>query len=293
MRVISLIILFFICPFIYFAQKVNNVEASQLGQNIVVTYDLETEQPCTINLFISTNGGATWQGPLKQVQGQVGPNIKSGQNSITLFVLTEFNELRGDNIRFKVDALTNNLNTIKIGTQTWTTKNLDVTTYRNGEVIAQVQDANAWANLRTGAWCYYENNTANGSSYGKLYNWYAVNDPRGLAPKGYHIPTDAEWTILTDYLGGESVAGTKMKSSSGWKNNGNGNNTSGFEGLPGGCRDYDENFRHIGANGYWWSSSVVNSNSRFAWEHYLGNDDGDYRGINYKRNGFSVRCLRD
>ena len=115
MRVISLIILFFICPFIYFAQKVNNVEASQLGQNIVVTYDLETEQPCTINLFISTNGGTTWQGPLKQVQGQVGPNIKSGQNSITLFVLTEFNELRGDNIRFKVDALTNNLNTIKIG----------------------------------------------------------------------------------------------------------------------------------------------------------------------------------
>ena len=109
------IVLFFICPLIYFAQKVNNVEASQQGQNIVVTYDLETEQPCTINLFISSNGGTTWQGPLKQVQGQVGPNIKSGQNSITLFVLTEFNELRGDNIRFKVDALTNNLNTIKIG----------------------------------------------------------------------------------------------------------------------------------------------------------------------------------
>ncbi len=109
------IVLFFICPLIYFAQQVNKVEASQQGQNIVVTYDLETEQPCTINLFISTNGGTTWQGPLKQVQGQVGPNIKSGQNSITLFVLTEFNELRGDNIRFKVDALTNNLNTIKIG----------------------------------------------------------------------------------------------------------------------------------------------------------------------------------
>ena len=112
------IVLFFICPLIYFAQEVNNVEASQQGQNIVVTYDLETEQPCTINLFISTNGGTTWQGPLKQVQGQVGPNIKSGQNSITLFVLNEFNELRGDNIRFKVDASTTNLNTIKIGSQT-------------------------------------------------------------------------------------------------------------------------------------------------------------------------------
>ena len=98
------IVLFFICPLIYFAQKVNNVGASQQGQNIVVTYDLETEQPCTINLFINTNGGTTWQGPLKQVQGQVGSNIKSGQNSITLLVLNEFNELRGDNIRFKVDA---------------------------------------------------------------------------------------------------------------------------------------------------------------------------------------------
>ena len=84
---LNFIILFFICPLIYFAQKVNNVEASQLGHNIVVTYDLETEQPCTINLFISTNGGNTWQGPLKQVQGQVGPFIESGKNKITFFLL--------------------------------------------------------------------------------------------------------------------------------------------------------------------------------------------------------------
>ena len=284
------IVLFFICPLIYFAQKVNNVEASQLGQNIVVTYDLETEQPCTINLFISTNGGTTWQGPLKQVQGQVGPNIKSGQNSITLFVLTEFKELRGDNIRFKVDATTNNLNTIKIGNQTWATRNLNLETYRNGEVIPQVQDANAWANLRTGAWCYYENNTANGSSYGKLYNWYAVNDPRGLAPKGYHIPSDAEWTILSDNLGDE--AGTKMKSSSGWKNNGNGNNTSGFAGLPGGYRNSNGYFSFIGANGDWWSSSESSAGS--AWYRYLYSFNGNvYRNSSDEQNGFSVRCLRD
>ena len=102
------IVLFFICPLIYFAQKVNNVEASQLGQNIVVTYDLETEQPCTINLFISTNGGNTWQGPLKEVEGQVGPFIQSGKNSITFFVLNEFNELRGDKILFSVEASKDN-----------------------------------------------------------------------------------------------------------------------------------------------------------------------------------------
>ena len=108
------------------------------------------------------------------------------------------------------------LSSVVIGTQTWTTKNLDVETYRNGDVIPQVQDATAWSNLTSGAWCYYENNTANGSTYGKLYNWYAVNDPRGLAPNGYYIPSDADWKILTDYLGGESAAGTKMKSTSGW-----------------------------------------------------------------------------
>ena len=274
------IVLFFICPLIYFAQKVNNVEASQQGQNIVVTYDLETEQPCTINLFISTNGGNTWQGPLKQVQGQVGPNIKTGTNSITLFVLTEFNELRGDNILFKVDATTNNLNTIKIGTQTWTTKNLDVTTYRNGEVIPQVQDANAWANLRTGAWCYYENNTANGSSYGKLYNWYAVNDPRGLAPEGYHIPSDAEWKILTDYLGGESVA---------WLDNGT--NETGFMSLDCGYRTHEGVFMGRGKEVSYWNSN--DTGVPFAWRvKFTNSNEIQYLDI-LKSFGFSVRCLRD
>ena len=102
------------------------------------------------------------------------------------------------------------LSSVVIGTQTWTTKNLDVETYRNGDPIPEEQDASTWANLTTGAWCYFANNTANGTTYGKLYNWYAVNDARGLAPNGYHIPTDAEWTILTDYLGGQLSAGTKM-----------------------------------------------------------------------------------
>ena len=179
---------------------------------------------------------------------------------------------------------------IKIGTQTWTTKNLDVTKYRNGDAIPQVQDKNAWAKLKTGAWCYYENNTANGTTYGKLYNWFAVNDTRGLAPKGYHIPTDAEWTILTDNLGKE--AGTKMKSTSGWYNDGNGTNTSGFAGLPGGCRFNDGNFYVIGANGSWWSSSEGYADN--AWYRYLNSNDGNVSRLNNdERNGFSVRCLRD
>ena len=283
------IVLFFICPLIYFSQQVNNVEASQQGQNIVVTYDLETEQPCTINLFINTNGGTTWQGPLKQVQGQVGPNIKSGQNSITLFVLNEFNELRGDNIRFKVDALTNNLNTIKIGTQTWTTKNLDVTTYRNGEVIPQVQDANAWANLRTGAWCYYENNTANGSSYGKLYNWYAVNDPRGLAPKGYHIPTDLEFYTLTGFLGNN--ASVNLKSTESWLDNQNGTNKTGFNSLACGYVTHTGVFKDKGKEGSYWSSTEEKS---WAWRIKLSSESYEIQHMQILKSfGFSVRCLKD
>ena len=150
----------------------------------------------------------------------------------------------------------------------------------------------AFGDWRIKAWCYYENNTANGSSYGKLYNWYAVTDPRGLAPKGYHIPSDAEWKILTDYLGGESVAGTKMKSSSGWKNNGNGTNTLGFAGLPGGYRNNNEDFNYIGAYGNWWSSSE--DDTYYAWFRNLYNFNGNVnRNNSDKQNGFSVRCIKD
>ena len=192
---------------------------------------------------------------------------------------------------------------VRIGNQVWTTKNLDVETYRNRDKIPQVQDKNAWANLKTGAWCYYENKGENGTKYGKLYNWYAVNDPRGLAPNGYHIPTDAEWTILTDYLGGKSIAGAKMKSTSGWIEDGNGTNSSGFSGLPGGSRYTNGDFYEIGAFGYWWSSSEDDPN--YAWGHYLGiynnlmNESRTQAALqvsrmyHFKKNGFYVRCIKD
>ncbi len=181
---------------------------------------------------------------------------------------------------------------VTIGTQAWTSKNLDVATYRNGDVIPQVKEASAWASLTTGAWCYYDNDASNGPKYGKLYNWYAVNDPRGLAPKGFHIPSDAEWTVLTDYLGGAAAVGTKMKSSSGWYENGNGTNSSGFAGFPGGARDDDGTFGNIGRIGFWWSASEDNSYN--AWYRYLYGNNGDvYRFNYYKQNAFSVRCLGD
>lgn len=181
---------------------------------------------------------------------------------------------------------------VKIGDQVWTSKNLNVSTYRNGDTIPQVQDANAWRNLSSGAWCYYENNTAKFSAYGKLYNWYAVNDTRGIAPTGYHIPTDKEWTTLSDNLGGDSIAGTKMKSTSGWFNDGNGSNTSGFAALPGGCRSDNGDFVAIGAYGYWWSSSETRPFN--AWYRNLDFDHDDLDRVNaIKPYGYSVRCIRD
>ena len=187
------------------------------------------------------------------------------------------------------------LPTIVIGTQQWMRENLDVVTYRNGDVIPQVTDATAWAALTTGAWCYYDNDSANGAIYGKLYNWYAVNDTRGLAPTGWHIPTDAEWTILTDKLEGASVAGGKMKSvgTTIWTTpNILATNESGFTGLPGGHRFYDGSFFYIGNYGFWWSSSQNVTAS--AWNRTLYYASGSAsRNLNNKHFGFSVRCLRD
>ena len=183
---------------------------------------------------------------------------------------------------------------ILIGNQTWTIKNLDVTTYKNGEAIPQVQDS-TWGTLTTGAWCYYENNTDNGTTYGKLYNWYAVNDPRGLAPNGYHIPTDTEWITLTTYLGGYSVAGGKMKEAGTWhwlSPNTGATNSSSFTALPGGYRYYDGGFAGIGAYGGWWSSSEDDTDN--AWCRNLFSSLGSvYSYGDYKQNGFFVRCLRD
>jgi uncharacterized protein (TIGR02145 family) len=185
--------------------------------------------------------------------------------------------------------------TVTIGIQVWMLKNLNVDTFRNGDIIPQAKTDDEWEKAgesKQPAWCYYDNNPANGAkkAYFKLYNWYAVNDPRGLAPKGYHVPTDAEWTQLTDYLAPD--AGTKMKNTSGWAENGNGTNESGFLGFPGGLREGSVPFYGAGESGYWWSSTEDDTDD--AWYRYLGCSYGDvYRGFANKSSGFSVRCLRD
>ena len=185
--------------------------------------------------------------------------------------------------------------TIQIGTQKWMTKNLDVAFYRNGEPIPQVTNPTAWAGLITGAWCYNNNDSTLGNKYGKLYNWYAVNDPRGLAPQGWHIPSDAEWTALEAPLGGLSVAGGKMKEAGtlNWTSpNTGGNNNSGWAGLPGGYRNSNGTFNLVGNFGLWWSSTENVTTT--AWSRYLYYTTGNItRDFNLNETGFSVRCLRD
>jgi len=183
--------------------------------------------------------------------------------------------------------------------QTWMQKNLNVTTYRNGDPIPEVKDSVEWSKLTTGAWCYYKNDPAYGKIYGKLYNWYAVYDPRGLAPAGWHIPSDVEWTALSNGLGGEGVAGGKMKvlgesySSGKWSAPNEGaTNSSGFSGWPGGYRLHDSRFSNVRLQGHWWSStdfSLEEARSRQL-NYYQSKI---FRESKEKQDGLSVRCIKD
>jgi uncharacterized protein (TIGR02145 family) len=195
-----------------------------------------------------------------------------------------------------IDADGNVYHPIKIGSQIWLVENLKTTKYRNGDLIPNVSLNSAWANLSTGAYCNYNNNSSNSETYGRLYNWFAVNDSRGLAPEGWHIATDEDWTILTDLLGGESVAGGKLKEvgTAHWGNPNNGaTNEVGFTALPGGYRANFEAFIGLNSIGSWWTSTA--SSATEGWARGIFNEavNVDRGGYYEKKMGFSVRCVKD
>jgi len=206
-------------------------------------------------------------------------------------------------ITFTTAALTS----VTIGNQIWTTKNLDITTYRDGTPIPQVTNAGAWSNLTTGAWCYYSHDTNNGTVYGKLYNWYAVmgiHDAasltntslrKQLAPQGWHVPSDTEWTTLTTFLGGEGVAGGKMKSTGTtlwFSPNTNATNSSGFSAIPAGYCLNNGGFERGGSNVHWWTTTETTTTD--AWSRDVNyNLENVYRNYTSKTYGFSVRLLKD
>jgi len=193
-----------------------------------------------------------------------------------------------------VYSVTYSQSEVKIGNQIWTCKNLDVSTFRNGDVIPEVKNAEQWKFAGTNkipAWCYYEFNESNGKIYGKLYNWYAVSDSRGLAPNGYHIPSYAEWMDLTCDIEGEDVV-MKLKSKYGWSRNNNGDNSCGFNGLPGGHCGYDGDFGGLTIGGYFWSSSEENTTYAFNITLWIDMEQVLFSDAE-KTYGFSIRCIRD
>lgn len=175
----------------------------------------------------------------------------------------------------------------------WMSKNLDVVTYANGDTIPQVTDPAIWHTLTTGAWCYYNNNPANGAVYGKIYNWYAVTDPRRLAPNGWHVASSPEWNAMVTYLGGEPIAGGKLKDTQFWTSPNTGaTNSTGFTARPGGSRYINGVFGASLIAGYWWTSTEFNTTNAWFWN--LTNEDAAaYFGPGSKITGFSVRCVKD
>ena len=247
-------------------------------------------------------------------------------NLIVVMIIVLITSACGDKTPPKIVKEPKTPDVMVIGNQTWAIKNLDLDAFRNGDTIPQAKTNKEWiaaGKNKQPAWCYRDNDPKNGTKYGKLYNWYAVNDARGLAPMGWHVPTDQEWTVLSTFLGGEDIAGEKMKSSSGWNDYGckkcnggsaefkkicsackgtqsnssepfscNGTNSSGFTGLPGGARNYDGSFDVVDNSGFWWSASE--SNETLAWYRALPNLNSNlYRNTVINNFGFSVRCVRD
>ena len=193
----------------------------------------------------------------------------------------------------------NSYKTVQIGTQVWMAENLKTSKYNDGTIIPNITDSTQWSNLTTSAWSYFKNDAANNAKYGKLYNWYAIslttNSNKNVCPIGWHVPTNAEWTTLRDYLGGEIVAGGKMKEvgTINWNSpNQNTTNLSLFTALPGGYRWIDGNYDGLGKSGNWWSSSEYDEFQ--AWGIPLFNSNNTfYLGEGNKKAGCSIRCLKN
>jgi uncharacterized protein (TIGR02145 family) len=202
-----------------------------------------------------------------------------------------------DNPNIVIDVDGNIYNTVTIGTQVWMKENLRTTKYNDNTAIPIVTDGSTWAGLITPAYCWYNNDAATyKNTYGALYNWNTVQTEK-LCPIDWHVPSDDEWTTLTDYLGGESVAGNKLKETgiTHWMNpNSGATNETVFTALPGGSRHLDGTFNDVGNYGSWWSATEYSA--YYSWSRYMYYNTGDVSRSYYggdKLRGLSVRCVKD
>lgn len=182
---------------------------------------------------------------------------------------------------------------VTIGAQVWMAKNLKVTKLKDGTDIPLIADPLAWSNLATPGYCWYDNDQATyGNTYGAMYNWYTVNTGK-LCPAGWHVPSDDEWTLLTDFLGGEPVAGGKLKSITYWNSPNTGaTNETGFAALPGGVRGYGSAFHGLSDLGYWYSATEYNFSNVYTRSMHHDHAEVEMHG-NDKKTGMYVRCVKD
>ena len=206
---------------------------------------------------------------------------------ILLFsISTIFSQNEGRDV---TDVDGNVYKTVVLGKQEWMKDNLKVTKFTNGQPIPYIQDSIVWNAWNKGAFVYYKNDT----KHGVLYNWMVVNDTRGVCPIGWHVPSNVEWDTLAKFLGGEEVAGGKMKARLHWEApNTSATNVSEFHALPKGMYGVNGSFNNIGRNAYWWSSNENDELS--AWGREVGfNESGLFAGHGNKHDGLSIRCLKD
>ena len=210
------------------------------------------------------------------------------------------NKYFGCSVRFVKDGPSvtdvdgNVYHTITIGSQVWMMENLKTTKYNDGTPIPLVSDSSVWSALTTPGYCWYDNDAAtNKGTYGAMYNWYAVGTGK-LAPTGWHVPTDADWSTLTTYLGGESIAGGKLKESgkAHWVDD-NADNCVGFTALPGGYRNDNGMFTNLTSNGYWWTSTEYDWSAGWYRSMFYGDTITIRDYLLFKVCGFSVRCVKD
>ena len=217
--------------------------------------------------------------------------IPYGANSGKLAVY--MNDTKSNEIDYIINS--KSITEVNINGQVWMDRNLDVDRYRNGDIIPQIKDSTEWVNAKFGAWCYYNNDSANGAVYGKLYNWYAVNDPRGLAPEGWVVSSATHWYYLMTNLGGYYVAGGKLKTkgTSRWlyPNYGATNETN-FSALPSGCRADGSLFQNIGSLACWWTTDSLD-NYRIKAKGIENNSSNMDEYLVMKFVGLAVRCVRE
>jgi uncharacterized protein (TIGR02145 family) len=271
------------------------LNARVVGTTIRLELEAPDLSPAGLTFHYSEDGGNTWN----PIPPACLVPVAGASGTWDWAVLTCLNreEFVGDRLRFKAVRATctgpltyqgYDYQLVEIAGQCWFAENLRAVRYRNGDPIPGNLSADRWAALTSGAQAVYGEKESNLLKYGRLYNGYAVDDSRGLCPSGWHVPSDAEWTALTDALGGWKVAGKKMKSTA-W----DGTNSSGFSALPGGFRSPSSGyFNSEGDYGSWWSSSAGGTDN--AWNRDLYSGDGYvYRNNFNQRFGFSVRCVRD